>query len=319
MPIDDAPRSFPVPQENTPIRRRAVFSASIASVMSHHARSASENHTVRGHRRKLEDDSLRLIDDLTNRPMDPLFMDSRLARKPVSAVTTWITRVVVFLICVAVGFAGSLFVQQLHTDPRRSVRQTWAAELENQTGQVEDLNTNINDLRAQIDQISRDMANYQQSEVLIQDEMASGMLPVEGEGITLTVADPIAADGALPRESSAGQIRVVTDADLQQLVSLLWQSGAEAIAINGYRLGVQTSIRAAGQTILIGVNSIESPYSIQAIGDKDALADAVGAERHPALYESYAESGIYPQVTKSDSIRLEAAVSGDVTHARRSE
>ena len=42
------------------------------------------------------------------------------------------------------------------------------------------------------------------------------------------------------------------DADLQTLVSLLWQAGAEAIAINGNRLGVQTSIRTAGSTILIG-------------------------------------------------------------------
>lgn len=112
---------------------------------------------------------------------------------------------------------------------------------------------------------------------------------------------------------------MVTDADLQQLVNLLWQSGAEAIAVNDYRLGMQTSIRTAGQTILIGINSIESPYVIKAIGNRNTLADAVSAERQPMLYESYAESGIYPQVAKSDSIRLEAAVSGDVAHARRSE
>ena len=260
MPIDDAPRSFPVEQENTPLRRRAVFSASVAAVDSHHVRPAGGAGAVRGHRRKLDDDSLKLIDDLTNRPMDPLFMDSRLARKPSSPAATW------------------AFVQQLHTDPRRAVRESWASELEDQTSQVEDLTGQINDLRGQIDEITRDMADYGQNDTLIQDELSSGMLPVEGEGITLTLADPIAvdgtladpiaADGALPRESSGGQIRVVTDADLQQLVSLLWQSGAEAMAVNGYRLGVQTSIRTAGQTILIGVNSIESPYTIQAIGDK---------------------------------------------------
>ena len=319
MPIDDAPRSFPVEQENTPLRRRAVFSASVAAVDSHHVRPAGGAGAVRGHRRKLDDDSLKLIDDLTNRPMDPLFMDSRLAKKPSSPAATWATRVVVFVICVAVGFAGALFVQQLHTDPRRAGRESWASELEDQTSQVEDLTGQIIDLRGHIDEITKDMADYGQNDTLIQDELSSGMLPVEGEGITLTLADPIAADGALPRESSGGQIRVVTDADLQQLVSLLWQSGAEAMAVNGYRLGVQTSIRTAGQTILIGVNSIESPYTIQAIGDKNTLAHAVSADSQPALYESYAESGIYPQVAKSDSIRLEAAVSGDVTHARRSE
>ena len=146
MPIDDAPRSFPVEQENTPLRRRAVFSASVAAVDSHHVRPAGGAGAVRGHRRKLDDDSLKLIDDLTNRPMDPLFMDSRLARKPSSPAATWATRVVVFVICVAVGFAGALFVQQLHTDPRRAVRESWASELEDQTSQVEDLTGQINDI-----------------------------------------------------------------------------------------------------------------------------------------------------------------------------
>lgn len=75
------------------------------------------------------------------------------------------------------------------------------------------------------------------------------------EGIVLTVANPLSvsgdnADSSLPRENGS-QVRVVTDSDLQLLVSLLWQSGAEAIAINGNRLGVQTSIRTAGSTILI--------------------------------------------------------------------
>ena len=319
MPVFDQPRSFPVSQENQPVRRRAVFSSSFAGLTSQHATDAAEGVAARGHRRHLNDDALRLIDDLTNRPMDPLFMDSRLTRRPSSPVVTWVTRVVVFLTCVAVGFAGSLFVQRLHTDPRRAVRQSWAAELENQTAQAESLADEINNLRSRIDEVSREMADFQQSETQIQDEMTSGMIPVEGEGITLTLADPIAADGALPRETSGNQIRVVTDADLQQLVNLLWQSGAEAIAVNDYRLGMQTSIRTAGQTILIGINSIESPYVIKAIGNRNTLADAVSAERQPMLYESYAESGIYPQVAKSDSIRLEAAVSGDVAHARRSE
>lgn len=180
MPIDDAPRSFPVEQENTPLRRRAVFSASVAAVDSHHVRPVGGAGAVRGHRRKLDDDSLKLIDDLTNRPMDPLFMDSRLARKPSSPAATWATRVVVFVICVAVGFAGALFVQQLHTDPRRAVRESWASELENQTSQVEDLTGQINDLRGQIDEITKDMADYGQNDTLIQDELSSGMLPVEG-------------------------------------------------------------------------------------------------------------------------------------------
>lgn len=109
------------------------------------------------------------------------------------------------------------------------------------------------------------MSNWSLNQTIQDDEMVNGVLPVQGEGITLTIANPISVSGdnvdsSLPRENGS-QVRVVTDSDLQVLVSLLWQSGAEAIAINGYRLGVQTSIRTAGTTILIGVQFRAKPLS----------------------------------------------------------
>lgn len=137
----------------------------------------------------------------------------------------------------------------------------------------------MNALRAQVEEESKSVSNWSLNQTIQDDEMVNGVLPVQGEGITLTIANPISvsgdnADSSLSRENGS-QVRVVTDSDLQVLVSLLWQSGAEAIAINGYRLGVQTSIRTAGTTILIGVNSVQSPYRIEAIGNSSALANAV--------------------------------------------
>ena len=64
--------------------------------------------------------------------------------------------------------------------------------------------------------------------------------------------------------------------DLQLLVSLMWKAGAEAISINDNRLGVQTSIRTAGNSILIGTTPVSSPYRIQAIGNKNELANRMG-------------------------------------------
>ncbi len=147
------------------------------------------------------------------------------------------------------------------------------------------------------------MSNWSLNQTIQDDEMVNGVLPVQGEGITLTIANPISvsgdnADSSLPRENGS-QVRVVTDSDLQVLVSLLWQSGAEAIAINGYRLGVQTSIRTAGTTILIGVNSVQSPYRIEAIGNSSALANAVSKKTQKRLYDDFKEAGIYPQVSRS--------------------
>ena len=240
-------------------------------------------------RRKTNDDSLQLIDDLVNRPMDPMFSDSRLVHEHRSTFSIWFNRIVVFIICVGVGFACSLFVQQLQSDPRKQVRQTLATQLENRNSQIDELTTDVNNLRSQVDEQSKKISGSVKSDTLIQDEMVNGA----------TV--------------------VITDLDLQQLVSLMFQNGAEAIAINGNRLGAQTSIRKAGGHILIGMTAIQSPYTIEAIGDKSALAEAMGEKKLASLYDSFKEAGIYPQVSKSNSITLEAAVTGEVKYAERNE
>ena len=111
--------------------------------------------------------------------------------------------------------------------------------------------------------------------------------------------------------------RAYLKAVTQLLVNDLWAAGAEAIAINGNRLGVQTSIRTAGSTILIGVNSVQSPYRIEAIGNQATLAKSVSKTTQKQLYDDFKKAGIYPQISKSKSITLDAAVAGDTTHVRK--
>ncbi len=277
--------------------------------------------TPRRRRPQLEDDSLRLIDDLTYRPMDPMFSDSRLDKRPKSAFRVWSTRVIVFIICIAVGFSGSIIVQILHTDPRKEIRSSLAKELTQQTKHLNTLNSEVSSLRVKVENQSKKLSNTTKDDTLTYDEMATGTIPVNGPGITLTIANPLAANsdttsGSLPRESSSN-IRVVTDGDLQVFIQILWQAGAEAISINGYRLGVQTSVRTAGQTILVGVNQVQSPYKIQAIGDASALASAVGEKSQRSLYTTLNGAGIYPQITTSKSITLEAASSSEISYAER--
>ncbi|WP_236036872.1 MULTISPECIES: DUF881 domain-containing protein [Bifidobacterium] len=308
------------------MHRRAVFSSSVSAIASHHASLPLDvGQASRRHRRKAHDGSLQLLDDLTNRPMDPLFSDSRLAsRRKTPTWEVWLTRVVVFLICIVVGFYSCLFVQQLHTDPRKEVRQNWANELEGLNTRVDALNGEVANLQSEVTKQSKQLGDVSQNDTLTQDEMVNGLSKVSGEGIVLTIANPLATDdtsanGTYHRDSTASQIRVVSDADLQLLVSLLWQSGAEAISINGFRIGVQTSIRTAGQTIMVGVNPVQSPYRIEAIGDRNALAEALGSSQQPKLYESFAKAGIYPQVSKSRSLTLEAASLGNLSYMRKDE
>lgn len=91
----------------------------------------------------------------------------------------------------------------------------------------------------------------------------SGTVPVTGPGLRIVVDD--AADA---RGRAEGQ---VLDTDLQVLVNGLWESGAEAMAINGHRLGPLSSIRVAGEAITVNFRSLSSPYVVEAIGDPATL------------------------------------------------
>lgn len=98
---------------------------------------------------------------------------------------------------------------------------------------------------------------------LVAARVLSGTVPVTGPGLRIVVDDSPDAGGR-----AEGQ---VLDTDLQVLVNGLWESGAEAIAINGHRLGPLSSIRVAGKAITVNFRSLSSPYVVEAIGDPATL------------------------------------------------
>lgn len=86
-----------------------------------------------------------------------------------------------------------------------------------------------------------------------------GTVAVTGPGLQITVDD---ADG-----TTDGTRDQVLDVDLRTMVNGLWQSGAEAVAINGHRLSALTAIRGAGDAITVDYRSLTRPYRVEAIGD----------------------------------------------------
>ncbi len=100
--------------------------------------------------------------------------------------------------------------------------------------------------------------------------------PASGPGVTMTVTDVLASAapdaGSRPHgQDSAGQ---VTDRELQAVVNGLWAAGAQAVSVGGVRLGPQTAIRTAGQTILVDFTPLQSPYVIAAVGGAAFVAAA---------------------------------------------
>lgn len=317
------PESFPAPTVILFSKRRAVFSKSVFALGPHHVTNSSYNFSNHNEkRRRIEDYSLRLIDDLSNRPVDPLFMDSRLNKQNVSKINLWITRIIVFIICVALGTVGSQFVRKLHTDSRKAIRLSLANELTSHASRFDNLVKDVTRLRASVDRESKRINTPYENQVDKSDNMTNGTHGVVGPGIVLTIANPISTNndvssGNIPREMTKGErIRVVTDRDIQIFVSILWDAGAEAISINGHRIGAQTSIRTAGSTILIGVNQTQSPYTIEAIGDSSSLIEKLNSQKRSPWFVSLSDAGINPQISKSNTLKLSAAGTGEINFAK---
>lgn len=138
--------------------------------------------------------------------------------------------------------------------------------------------------------------------------MVAGASAVRGPGVVFT------AEGART-DTEGGRI---TDRDLQVLVNGLWYAGAEAIAVNGNRVGTLTSIRTAGAAITVNFRSISPPYSVVALGDAESLQTRFAQNQAGAYWENRRErSGVQFDMTPSSEVTLPAAPEKrlDLTHA----
>ncbi len=123
-----------------------------------------------------------------------------------------------------------------------------------------------------------------------------GAVAVVGPGLVVTV------DDGPDRDKMGSQ---VVDADLRQIVNSLWESGAEAVAVNGHRISSRTAIRAAGDAITVGYRSVSGPYQITALGNPTQLEERFlssdAADWWNALRKTY---GMRFDVKRHDKLRV---------------
>lgn len=164
-------------------------------------------------------------------------------------------------------------------------RQELIDRIERETRAADKLESNVDTLRADVSArqraaLKKDGGGEQADLVSI----LSGATAVHGPGVKLVVNDSTEAstggDGSNPRETSGfsdtGRVR---DRDMQRVINGLWESGAEAIAINGQRLTALSAIRAAGDAILVDNKPLVPPYTVLAVGT--ASGSAPGSRTAP--------------------------------------
>jgi len=143
--------------------------------------------------------------------------------------------------------------------------------------QVNQQSKEIERLRTQVAKYEKEAASERGLTRLVNEELqnsriALGLTPVKGPGIELQLGD-----STMRPPSTAGpqDIWVIHELDLITLTNELWAAGAEAMALNGQRLGPRSAIKCSGRLIQVDGVTIPSPFTFLAIGDKSRLMSAL--------------------------------------------
>lgn len=129
-------------------------------------------------------------------------------------------------------------------------------------------------------------------------ESGAGLTAVRGPGLAVTLTDaPAPEDGG----ENLGRI---LDRDVQSVVNELWAAGAEAVAIDGQRLGPTTSIRSAGEAILVDFRPVTNPYLIEAIGPEGMFGQLLESAAGRTLASYAAAFGLGLDVVQVETVEL---------------
>ncbi|MFJ6071973.1 DUF881 domain-containing protein [Streptomyces sp. NPDC093065] len=222
----------------------------------------------------------------------------------------------------AAGLVLAALVVTVGAAQARVAAPVVAKEREELVDRIEGETSAADKLEKSVDEL-RDDVNARRREALEQSGdgdstdlvgMLAGAVEAHGPGVKLVVDDAKdvggGADGKPRGTSGFSDTGRVRDRDMQRVVNGLWESGAEAISINGQRLTALSAIRAAGDAILVDNRPLVPPYTVLAVGDGARLSTAFqdsadGLYLH-ALQESY---GIRTAISVADDLKLPAAPS----------
>jgi len=172
------------------------------------------------------------------------------------------------------------------------------------TADAEALRTEVDALTDELD-ASRPGASPQ---VQVAAVMA-GRTPVTGPGLTVTL-DDAPADAPQPPGVHPDDL-VVHQQDLEAVINALWAGGAEAMAIQGQRIVSTSAVRCVGNVLLLEGQVHSPPYSVQAIGDPEALRAALDASPAVGTYREWANAvGLGWSVSGPSQLELPAHEGG---------
>lgn len=243
------------------------------------------------------DASMSLINELLNRPLDPGYAAAarRRARGERAGAAQ---RVVIGLLAVALGVLVGVAITNLRVPAAASAqaREELVHRIDAANADAAGREARIARLRGEVDALGARAASEtgeDPSAAVAVLGIEAGSVPMTGPGLQVTLDDAPDAALADPEQAQRGGAfapgRIVAR-DVQAVVNALWESGAEAIAINGQRLTSTSAIRHAGQAILVNYRPLTRPYVITALGPptlQSRFADGPGGAYLAELSSAY--------------------------------
>ena len=263
-----------------------------------------------------------LLDQVLAETLDPAYAEAARAREARAAgadapPSRWRGGQVAVAVVMAV--AGVLAVVTYDqaaagAQGREEVRAALAEDIEEESAVTDRLVVDLAAVRAEVtaardDALAATAVGQRALDRLADAELAAGLVPVSGPGLLVTLADDEPDADADPVGGTAeadprGQVR---DGDLQLVVNALWAAGAEAVGINGQRLGPTTAIRFAGEAVLVDFRPVTSPYLVSAVGDPETLRERFLTSPEVAALAAISESfGLRFEFAQEDELSLPA-------------
>lgn len=164
------------------------------------------------------------------------------------------------------------------TSQQQALLQSGELDLEEYTkvqAELEKARNELDNLRQENTKLQNAVAENTDASMALNNSLQelkvfAGLTELEGEGLALTLRD-----SEQPSNDIFAEQGTIHDFDILRFVNELYNAGAEAVSVNGRRVGPNTNFRCVGSTILMDEVKIAPPIKIYAIGDSATLNGAL--------------------------------------------
>src|SRR5690606_11298753 len=212
------------------------------------------------------------------------------ARQRITGPRRLLGRTATTLLCLLAGFMVVLGgLNARGTDLRPSRNTDLVSLVQAQARRNTELADQVTELRREVDRLTQqgNGGDDDRADALARQSELAGIGPVRGPAVSVTLDDApesVAADGV------DQDLLVIHQQDIQAVVNLLWQAGAEAMTIQGQRVISTTGIKCVGNTVVLHGIPYAPPYVIKAIGDRDRLQRGLAELEFVTVFQRYVDA-----------------------------